>query len=549
MELLKSLNDYISIKYTITAVLAIIICSLVEFLTIASASNILSSLFSVSDVTNQVSLPSLFYLMLIFFIKGLFYSISNFIKSLYSVSVSKSILSKYLENLLENTFLRMQEKDIAAVTRDLTVSANSLSSGIIFPVLTLISELAILIGFLVFLHLKLGMLPIYFFIMFIIAVILINFLVNFLLRKLSKKRQRFEKNRVEATMDIYNCFSQIKLFGLEENYLNKYINQLKSLNKIEIIANQTVGFLVTWLEFILLLIIALAFGILFPFLNEGHFSNALNALGENVGFVLFGMRLIPMVGRVSTARAQFSFNSAIYTNFIDSIKQSAVLLSKEKNKLHLDLTLTKMISFNKLSVKIGNKTINYPDITLKKGEILLIKGESGSGKTTLLRCVANLIEAQKGFIDIGKGKLDLKNVKYTYFTNYVDQNAKIFSDTLSYNLTLQENQSSIDIERLNYLTETLRIKEVIDDKVGKLSQHISTNNNKFSGGELQRILLVRALYQDRVLTVFDEPTSALNIEIARMSATEILRFSIDKFVIVSTHTDHFDDIATTIVKL
>ena len=443
----------------------------------------------------------------------------------------------------------MQEKDIAAVTRDLTVSANSLSSGIIFPILTLISELAILIGFLIFLYLKLGMLPIYFFIMFIIAVILINFLVNFLLQKLSKKRQIFEKNRVEATMDIYNCFSQIKLFGLEENYLNKYVTQLKSLNKIEIISNQTIGFLVTWLEFILLLIVALAFGILFPFLNEEHFSNVLNALGENVGFVLFGMRLIPMVGRVSTARAQFSFNSAIYTNFIDSIKQSAALLSKEKTKLNLDLTLTKMISFNKFSVKIGNKTINYPDIILKKGEILLIKGESGSGKTTLLRCIANLIEVQKGSIDIGKGKLDLKNVKYTYFTNYVDQNAKIFSNTLSYNLTLQENHSSIDIERLNYLTEALKIKEVIDDKVGKLSQHISTNNNKFSGGELQRILLVRALYQERILTVFDEPTSALNIEIAKMSAAEILRFSIDKFVIVSTHTDHFDNIATKIIKL
>ena len=549
MKSLRSLHDYVGIKYTITAVLVVIACSCVEFFTIAKASSIISDLFSTNiQIDDNVS-SVLFYLMFIFFLKGTFASISNFARSYYSVRVSKSILENYVDATLQNTVLQMQNKDTAAITRDLTVNAASLSSGIVFPILTLISELSMLIGFMIFLYLVLGMIPIYIFTVLIFVIILVNRLINSSLKKLSKRRQPNEKKRVETITDIYSCFSQIKLFGLETDYFKKYFTQIKSLNKIEIIANQLLAFLVTWLEFIVIVVLALAFLTIIPFLEKSYFPKFISLLGENVGFVLFGMRLIPMIGRVSTARAQISFNSAIFAIFINSMEQSVALRSTKINKTYLDLTPAKRISLNQVSVDVGNQNIQYNNLNLNKGQVLLIKGESGSGKTTLLRCLSNLIEPQTGSIDIGFGKMNLKDVEYKNFTNYVDQNAKIFSDTVSFNLTLEQDKSLIDEKRLNYLTETLKIREAIENKVDNLFQYITPNDNKFSGGELQRILLVRALYQDRFFTLFDEPTSALNNEIAGIAAAEIHRFSRDKFVVISTHTNHFDEIATSIVRV
>ena len=161
-------------------------------------------------------------------------------------------------------------------------------------------------------------------------------------------------------------------------------------------------------------------------------------------------------------------------------------------------------------VKKFNETIALDDINfeIKKGDRIVIIGPSGCGKSTLLRCINGLEIPTSGEI-IYNGK----NIK-EFNRNIIRQRVgMVFQKFNLFNhLTVQENIVLAPI-KLKLLTKQEAEKKVIRllDSI-KLSDKINKYPAMLSGGEQQRVAIIRSLMLSPEILLFDEPTSALDPE-------------------------------------
>ena len=153
------------------------------------------------------------------------------------------------------------------------------------------------------------------------------------------------------------------------------------------------------------------------------------------------------------------------------------------------------------------------NLTVSKGERIVICGPSGSGKSTLIRCVNRLEEHQKGKILVDGIELnkDLKNIeKIRAEVGMVFQHFNLFPHlTIIDNLTLgpiwvRKTPKKKAEEMAMYYLEKVRIAEQAQKFPGQLS-----------GGQQQRVAIARSLCMEPNVMLFDEPTSALDPEMVK----------------------------------
>jgi general L-amino acid transport system ATP-binding protein len=153
------------------------------------------------------------------------------------------------------------------------------------------------------------------------------------------------------------------------------------------------------------------------------------------------------------------------------------------------------------------------NLTVNRGERIVICGPSGSGKSTMIRCINRLEEHQKGRIVVDGVELtsDLKRVdEIRKEVGMVFQHFNLFPHlTILENLTLApiwvRKMSRKDAEdvAMHYLTR-VRIPEQAMKYPGQLS-----------GGQQQRVAIARSLCMNPKIMLFDEPTSALDPEMVK----------------------------------
>lgn len=150
---------------------------------------------------------------------------------------------------------------------------------------------------------------------------------------------------------------------------------------------------------------------------------------------------------------------------------------------------------------------------LARGEFVVVTGRVGSGKTTLVRVLLGLLPKTAGEI-YWNG--ELVEDPATFFvpprTAYTSQVPRLFSDTLRENIQLGGRQSPAEVDRAVALA-------VLGDDIATL-QHgleteVGTRGVRLSGGQVQRAAAARMFLQDAELLVFDDLSSALDVETER----------------------------------
>ncbi len=153
------------------------------------------------------------------------------------------------------------------------------------------------------------------------------------------------------------------------------------------------------------------------------------------------------------------------------------------------------------------------NLTIRKGERIVICGPSGSGKSTLIRCINRLEEHQRGKIIVDGTELtnDIKNIeKIRAEVGMVFQHFNLFPHlTILENLTL----GPIWVRKIPRI-EAEKTAMYYLEKV-----HIAEQARKFpgqlSGGQQQRVAIARSLCMKPNVMLFDEPTSALDPEMVK----------------------------------
>lgn len=157
-----------------------------------------------------------------------------------------------------------------------------------------------------------------------------------------------------------------------------------------------------------------------------------------------------------------------------------------------------MIQCNNMKLVFEDRLIfDINDLTFEKGKLHLIKGENGSGKSSLFRCMIAWIKPSSG------------NVKVNGSWTYQPQNFHLFSPKIKDNFEV-----------------TTQVNEWF--KVLNLNKQIDLHVSKLSGGERQKVALVRTLLQDTDIYLLDEPTSYMDESSKAVSYALIQEELLDK---------------------
>jgi len=189
------------------------------------------------------------------------------------------------------------------------------------------------------------------------------------------------------------------------------------------------------------------------------------------------------------------------------------------------------IEIKDLSLNFGDvKVLKDLNLSIEKGEFLVLLGASGCGKSTLLNCIAGLLEINDGQIFIND-----QNVTWyepsergigMVFQSYALYPQMSVKGNLSFGLKNAGLPKEEIEKRVKHASEILQIESLLDRKPVALS-----------GGQRQRVAIGRALVRDVEVFLFDEPLSNLDAKLRTELRVEIKRLhqKLDNTMIYVTH--------------
>lgn len=162
-----------------------------------------------------------------------------------------------------------------------------------------------------------------------------------------------------------------------------------------------------------------------------------------------------------------------------------------------------------------NQVLKGLNLSVNKGESLVILGRSGSGKSVCIKCIVGLIKADKGQIivfgsDVTKLKTEALN-KIRIRIGFMFQNGALY-DSMSVrdNLAFTLKHHTKDLESTQIEEKTIEALEAVG-----LSEAIDKMPSELSGGMRKRVGLARTLIIQPEIILYDEPTSGLDTITAR----------------------------------
>jgi zinc transport system ATP-binding protein len=190
------------------------------------------------------------------------------------------------------------------------------------------------------------------------------------------------------------------------------------------------------------------------------------------------------------------------------------------------------ININNLSFAYGTKAIiTNLSLSLNSGDYLVVRGKNGSGKSTFIKCLLGFNQVKSGMIFFDK--VDITEFKSWTKFGYVSQNFDDFN--YEFPLTVGE---LLQISSLKKTDESTRLKLL--EKMG-IFDIINQNINSLSGGQLQRVFIVRAMLNNPEVLILDEPTASIdkqNKEFFYDTVEELHQLGIT--IVLITHTDDIE---------
>ena len=229
----------------------------------------------------------------------------------------------------------------------------------------------------------------------------------------------------------------------------------------------------------------------------------------------------------------------IYKNFI-SLPEENKVEQIEQFPTNKEITLL----FKEVSFGYGErKVINNLTFEMKTGDIVAVVGENGAGKTTFINLILRLYSPCSGQIllnNMDVQRIDMKSYRDNICT--VLQFDDLFTGTIEENLTVYK-QYDLSEELLNN-----SLFKFISKYEKGLSTKIENKSSGVSGGEKQKIALLRALNKNGRILILDEATSNYDQESEKEFIDLMKKINYDIIILV-THNKNILNIANKIVKI
>jgi ATP-binding cassette subfamily C protein len=249
---------------------------------------------------------------------------------------------------------------------------------------------------------------------------------------------------------------------------------------------------------------------------SGSVAEGLVTLGV---FLTGGVRIMASLLPLQTAAAAIKITT-------EQSRSAHALLAEARDDLSLldtppaDPTGSVRAALPALPVDVAGAAFRYSgsprdaisDVTLSiaAGSYAALIGPSGAGKTTLVDLLLGLVVPSDGTVRIGGRAPDELRDSSPGVLSYVPQKPGMVSGTIAQNIALGVEPGEVDLSLLERVIDDSFLRELIDSLPDGSETQVGKQADGFSGGQIQRIGLARALYAQPRVLILDEATSGLD---------------------------------------
>ncbi|MGV0938879.1 peptidase domain-containing ABC transporter [Empedobacter falsenii] len=366
-----------------------------------------------------------------------------------------------------------------------------------------------------------------------IAYIIISFIWEYLFISYKKIIEtKIRESKIEEKnywFDLLGNIYDIKIYNKEKEYISKWNNNNdeyeKSIYKDSLTKSgqEFISFLISSFKNLFILYISIR-----EVLNGEMTFGTLISIQFIIGFLNSPVAsFINFISSYGLYKISINEINNDYVNFISTSNEGKIVLKKEINLIDL-------YNISLIYPKSPSYSLTNINLKLYRGKKYAIIGKSGSGKSTLLKVLLGLYSPTEGVINIDRlSSMEINMESYRNNFASVLQESKLIKGNFIENITF--HSTDIDYDWLNKVIDLTNLEDILSKYKKGIFDNINNESKGISEGQKQRILLARALYQNKDFLILDEATNALDVYNEFVIFNNLKKIMNDKTLIVSTH--------------
>tara|TARA_B100001093_G_scaffold512934_2_gene583805 strand:+ start:6560 stop:8278 length:1719 start_codon:yes stop_codon:yes gene_type:complete len=488
--------------------------------------------------------------VLLFFIKSVLFIYSNYLIFNFSYGVMHQNRAELVSLLVKAKYQSIMNRSAADFINLLQLHINQSVSNYLIPALKLVSDILVSLFILTYL------LVLYPYVtLFLLAITLLLSCVYLMLTRnliYEYGKRSYENNHamIDLSKSIRTGFVDITINGGVTYFKDLFVEKSQIFSDLQ--SKSATLRVIPRPLFELVIIVFVVFIVL---LNYGE-ENATAQLALFATFGIGAVRLLPAVTSIIASLSLMKNNEAAVEKYFVEKKNLVNIQSCSGLKLQIPTKYTTgegaPLAVSNLSVRDinfyyekGDDLLNSLSFTLNKGDTIGIIGSSGSGKSTLVSIILGFLEPIKGQVLLDGVSMD-DRIEADYFS-YVPQFPFISNDTLLNNIVYPGGD--MNIPQIKEIMDSLGLSDLHTGRVAELSDIVGENGIQLSGGQAQRVALVRAIIQDKDIIIIDEGTSALDQDSSDNVIQLINKIRKEKIIIIISHRKDILEICNRVYSL
>ncbi len=344
--------------------------------------------------------------------------------------------------------------------------------------------------------------------------------------------------------DMINGTQEIRAFGIEDIILKHF----RKLQQFYFDANMKNAKYIASSEQFSGLIISLP--IIFIFVYGGFLSLKGNfTIGSLIAFIQFSAMLFSPVKQVVSLIVNIQGTIPSLDRLIQFFSFKSFQLDETNGKRYIEKLEPITINLKNINFSYNNKQVLYGlNLEIPPRHSLALVGQSGGGKTTIARLLHKLYAPEQG--EVLLNSIPINKISRQELHQHI---SVVLQDNYWFHGSILENfrliQQDLSEQELEKVLRKVNALDFVQKLPKGMHTYIERGGKNFSGGQIKRLSIARALLRDPEVLIFDEITSDLDPESENVIQNLIQTLSKDKTIIVISHREDIVSICDSVAFL